>query len=304
MSQQISATISDPVRVDADSDPKPTQREVAWFESRLERGRRERFTEVRVLVTPGLASLFMRLNIGNRPINATRIAVHADRLQRGDFRLTHQGVSVADIGVLNDGQHRFLAIMQTGIAGEMQVTFGADRAEFPVIDQAAPRSAADTLGILGENRTKLRAAVARTLLQVKEGKARTFDKQLVADHAMELRGAAMDEAIRIATALRSITAPTAIAVAHYWITKHTKKPHYNVGSFWEGLRDGENLSGVKLRFRNWLITGSTKDARDNRIGDLTVWRAGVTCNAWNAFASNKRTFSTEWKHVTKLPDVR
>lgn len=277
---------------------KPTQREINWFKARIERGKRERFTDDNVAVTPGLATLFMQINVGNRPLNRTRKAAQVDRLQRGDFILTHQGAAVAKTGVLNDGQHRFAAIIETGLTAPMAITFGAEREEFSVIDQGKPRGAADILGIMGENHTALRASVAKSLLQVKEGKPSTFDPQLIADYATELRGPAMDEAIRVAMNLARVSAPTPCAVAYYWIAKNTRKPQH-FEKFWDGLKDGENLSGVKLRLREWM----RQKQFNQSVADHTIFRAGGIVNAWNSFVLNKRTFSTQWKHVAKLPDV-
>jgi hypothetical protein len=276
---------------------KPSSREVSWLQARFERGKRERFVEI-ATITPGIATLMLRHNHGNRPIRPPQVAVNVDRLQRGDFKLTHQGIAFAKTQVLNDGQHRLSAIVETGISATMTVTFGAEREEFGLIDQMKGRGAADILGIMGEDHRALRASVAKTLLQVKESKAKTFDPQLVADYAVELRGETMDAALRAGQHMKNVCAPTAISVAHYWIAQHTKKPQH-FAKFWEGIRDGENLSGLKLRLREWM----RRKEFNHAVADYTINKAGGIVNAWNAFVSGKRTFSQSWNHVSKLPDV-
>ena len=275
---------------------KPTTRERNWLHARMERGKRERTVEF-ATVTPGLASLMLEYNLGNRPITPSKVAAHVDRLMRGDYMLTHQGFAFAKTGQLNDGQHRLTAVVASGIPAEFTITFGAEREEFWVIDQVKSRGAADILGIMGDDNRALRAAIAKTLLQVKQNKAATFDPQLVADYAVELRGQAMDAAILKGQSMSRVCAPTAVAVAHYWIDTRTQKP-LQFHKFWEGLRDGENISGLKLRLREWM-----KVKADAAVGDRTIWRAGGIINAWNSLILGKRTFDRNWKHVTKLPDV-
>lgn len=279
---------------------KITARERAWLASRMERGRRDRFTEV-AIVTPGIASLILQQNLGNRPITRAKVAAHIDRLQRGDFILTHQGISIAKTTVLNDGQHRLLAITHTGISAPIQITFGAERAEFSVIDQGKQRTASDTLGILGESYKEMRAAVAKVLLVVRgvKGAHNHPDPQLVADYAMELRSKTMDEALAVGAQMARVTNPTSAAVGYYWIATHTTKPAL-IGKFWDGLPRGENLTGARLYLREWLRSDASAQS-----GSLhrSIWRAAVIVHAWNAEVSGKRKFSFAWNHTTKLPDV-
>src|SRR4051812_24843786 len=293
--------------------PKPTPRERNWFQSKLERGKRERFTEV-VTVTPGLAALMLETNMGNRPFKAAQHALHVGRLQRGDFKLTHQGMAFAKTGVMNDGQHRLTAIMTSGIAASLQITFGAERDEFAVIDQMKGRGPGDVLSILGEDHYNLRAAVARMLLQIKL-RSRSPDQQLVVDYAIELRSDIMLDAMRMGMLLKGVCSPTSGAVAYYWIITRTKKPLL-VEQFFSGLPHGENLNGVKLKLREWLIQREFAQRDDDKRGpgkrttrvqsttDSNYVRAAGIINAWNSFITGKRTFPNVWRHVTQLPDVR
>lgn len=274
----------------------PSARERAWFNARIERGKRERFTE-NVIITPGIAALMLTLNIGNRRINRRQVALHIDRLQRGDFILTHQGMAIAKTGVLNDGQHRLTAILECGIPGEVQVTFGAEREEFRVHDQTYKRGAADQLSIIGESHAALRASVAKMLWRIKQSAVANPDPQLIADYAIELRGPVMDDALRMGAALGRLTAPTAVSVAYWWIATQTIKPR--IAEFWDGLATGEGLTGAKLRLREWLRNG---DIHTVDSTGMTCTKAAVIINAWNSYVSGRRTFTTTWRHVIKLPD--
>lgn len=302
MSVSLNRDVETQVTTSDEPAVKPTARERSWLQARLEKGKRERFSEV-VTITPGLASLMLVQNLGNRQLTRRQIVIHIDRLQRGDFILTHQGISFAKTGVLNDGQHRLFAILESGIPGQIQITFGAERAEFQVVDQSRKRGALDTLSILGESHAALRASVARVLwihkqpaITAAKGTLRP-DPQLFADYAMELRSASMDDALRMGQSLSRVTTPTAAAVAYWFIATHSKHKD-RIADFWLGMTTGENLTGVRLRLREWL-----RNREASVVSNEATHRAAGIIHAWNSFVTGKRTFVTAWRHAYRLPDV-
>jgi hypothetical protein len=105
-------------------------------------------TEIRV-VTPEQAQLILQKNTRNRPINQSQLAIFESQLQRGEMQLTHQGIAISSTDVLLDGQHRLLAIANTGIAAKLMVTTGLPDSIFAVLDTGAKRSAGDILAIDG-----------------------------------------------------------------------------------------------------------------------------------------------------------
>lgn len=281
-------------------------RERRWLESRLKRGERERFSET-VKVTPGLAALMLtECNSGNRPLLKVQVQLHVGRLQRGEFILTHHGISFSKTRILNDGQHRLHAIVDSNTPGVIEITFGAEREEFLVIDQNRKRSAGDMLAIMGEHSWVLRASVAKMLYQVNKSTNSSPDSQLVTSYALDLRNPHMDDAINMGWNLSSnkVCPPTPVAVAYYWIVTKTKKSRETVDRFWSGLSNGENINGVKLRLRNWL---KDEDSKAKGNAQRNCQRSAMIILAWNAFIKGKKTiardYSKAWPHQIKLPDV-
>lgn len=280
----------------------PNRRETAWLNARLERGKKERFSEV-VKVTPGLAAAMLKHNASNRPITRSQVAVHIDRLMRGDFILTHQGICFAKTSVLNDGQHRLTAIADSGVAGDMMVTFGAERNEFAVIDMGRSRTAGDHLGIHGMTYSTRRAAVAKTLLIVRDRLVRLPDPQVVADYAVSLNSKDMDDALNFSERMKKITSPSVAAVAYYWIITRTKHPD-RLADFCDGLASGEGLTNPRLKLREWL---REKSPSVEGGAQRNFKRVAVIINCWNAFIDGRkstRAFSTDWPHAVKLPEPR
>jgi hypothetical protein len=121
------------------------------------------FTQV-VDVTPALAAEWLKLNSGNRPISKSNLQSIVNDMRAGHWNLTHQGIAFDQSGALIDGQHRLLAVVQTGLTVKMLVCYGADRATFSCIDGGRKRTAADAVAIRGIENANAVAALARALL--------------------------------------------------------------------------------------------------------------------------------------------
>jgi hypothetical protein len=117
-------------------------------------------TEIRV-ITPEDANLILQKNTRNRPVNHSQLAIFESQLQRGEMQLTHQGIAISSTDVLLDGQHRLMAIANTGIAAQLMVTTGLPDGIFSVLDTGAKRTASDALAIDGAPHSAALAASIR-----------------------------------------------------------------------------------------------------------------------------------------------
>jgi hypothetical protein len=97
--------------------------------------------EMRVInVTPEMAKSFLAFNYkGNRNLKPSWVKDLAGRIQRGEWRLTHQGILFDKNGNLVDGQHRCHAIVEAGVPVDMVVMSGAEEDAYKVLDQARCR---------------------------------------------------------------------------------------------------------------------------------------------------------------------
>lgn len=130
----------------------------------------EKSVETRVKhITPAIAKEWLERNTINRPLRRTVVDTLKQAYERGEHRLTHQGIAFAKTGELLDGQHRLTAISQMppSFSIPMMVTSGLSVDSFDAIDQGLKRSHSDVLRIEAGH-----AAVAR-LLAVIYNTART-----------------------------------------------------------------------------------------------------------------------------------
>lgn len=279
---------------------EPTQLERRPLDAYIQRGKNERFSMV-LNVTPGLASAMLTHNIGNRTPTEDQILKHVGRLQRGEFILHHHGISFAKTGVLNDGQHRLIAIARSGIAAQLQVTFGAEREEFGVIDQGRSRTTGQLLGMAGYRNANTMGSTARTLMQVTVGQYATRDVQRVVEYAKTLQPDVMDAAIHMAMRHQKVCGPTPVAVAYYWIA--TRSSHADkLPAFFQDIPSGESLTHPKLRLRNWLIQPDNLSTSSGGTQVLQI--AAAVINAWNAWLAGRKTFTTAYAGTFNLPEPK
>lgn len=128
-----------------------------------------------VLVTPEMAaSLVLAHNDNNRPVSRHTVRTYVSAMQRGDWKLTHQSIAIAADGRVLDGQHRLLAVMDSGVSVRMRITRNADPATFDVIDNGRPRSPGDIAAILGIGDPVAVAAAVRLVVYYELTPERTW----------------------------------------------------------------------------------------------------------------------------------
>lgn len=99
------------------------------------------------LITPQLAERYLTANVGNRPILRAVVARYAREMAAGNWLLTHQGIAFDSLGILVDGQHRLLAIVEAGRSVQMVVTRDIHVGSQIAMDDHAKRNASASLTI-------------------------------------------------------------------------------------------------------------------------------------------------------------
>ena len=102
-----------------------------------------------VNVTSDLAQNLLTLNTENRPIKRQTVDRYRTDLNNGAWQFAGDSVKISNQGVLQDGQHRLLAIVATGLPMTLHIQTGLAPEVFTVLDTGANRSAGDTLALAG-----------------------------------------------------------------------------------------------------------------------------------------------------------
>lgn len=114
-----------------------------------------------VTITPERAAEWLQKNTRNRPLTPNRINYFEKELRTGRAATTHQGIAFDSEGRLQDGQHRLTAIVNTGIAWAMWVTWDAPIENFHLVDVGFKRSLSDVLDIRGIPNARFMASVGK-----------------------------------------------------------------------------------------------------------------------------------------------
>ncbi|MCL2624370.1 MAG: hypothetical protein FWD31_11970 [Planctomycetaceae bacterium] len=122
-----------------------------------------------VYVTPQLAQQWLECNVFNRPFKQDVVDIYIRQIKSGLWRRTHQGVAFDTRGTLIDGQHRLMAIVNTGITVPMLVFTDESKENFEFIDCGRNRSNLDTMRMSARNET-LRLTHAHTLKAMLAGR--------------------------------------------------------------------------------------------------------------------------------------
>ncbi len=105
-------------------------------------------TETKI-VTPAIAREWLAFNTANRPLRRMKVDEFHQLYERGEWKLTHQGIAFDSSGILKDGQHRltFISELPDSESVPIQVTFGMADDTFGAIDRGAGRTPSDEMGI-------------------------------------------------------------------------------------------------------------------------------------------------------------
>lgn len=282
------------------------RRATAWLADRIATAAKlppsEFLSEV-VAVTPALAEIILtRHNSGNRPIKPHAQASYAEAMRDGRWKLHSKGISFSRDGILNDGQHRLAAVVDSGCTVTMNVTFGEDRSVFDVLDTGKVRGGSDTLHVRGYKNTAVLAAAARLLLIVTGSSPRgnhTFPNDIIAQTVsgnVGLEGATTIGQ-HVAKKLRSSTAAT--TAAFYLISTHSAFSR-RLDAFASHLATGTELTS---RDPILVLREGLKDKTIGMKRMAATEECAAIIYAWNLWVRGRKATlaSLRWQPGSPFP---
>jgi hypothetical protein len=235
-----------------------------------------------VLVTPALAKEWLNRNTHNRKVRARAVFDYARDMAAGNWKHNGEAIKFSRSGALLDGQHRLLAIVESGVAVELLVVNDLDDDAQETMDSGRRRTTGDALNLRGETNFTVLAAILKKVWQWDQGDHRFNSNispttaecaQLLADRP-ELRRSA-EIASRIQGAFPYL--PQSITgTAHHIFSR------IDLGEatwFFQRLADGAELPLTHpiLTLRNRALTDRANG--QNRNPDRTM---AYLIRTWNA----------------------
>jgi hypothetical protein len=120
-------------------------------------------------ITPAMAKKYLGENTRNRGVRENVVNKLAGAIERGEWRLTNDALTVNGDGTLLNGQHRLHAIIKADTPVEMLVLRGVESDTQDVMDTGARRNIADILKLRGESNHTLLAGSLRQLWFFEQG---------------------------------------------------------------------------------------------------------------------------------------
>lgn len=207
------------------------------------------------------------------------VDVYFREMVLGNWRVTGQGISLDDEGILVDGQHRMTALVRFGSPVWMMVARGVPHeTAIQAIDSGPSRSAGQRLTMQGEKNGARRAAIARGAFVLSNPDASHTGMIPHSDIVFTLnRYRESIEVVDQGRASERIPSTTrAVAVVML-----DAVPEYGA-DFAEGISSGANLGpgDPRLALRNWLNT------RTGRVTGEELWTRSIL--AADAFMNDEK----------------
>lgn len=95
------------------------------------------------LITPSIADELLRSNSANRKLRTHRVGQYALIMQNGGWLLTGDAIVITAEGELINGQHRLMAVSESGCTVPFIVLRGANKKVYGVMDSGSPRTTRD-----------------------------------------------------------------------------------------------------------------------------------------------------------------
>ena len=291
--------------------------------SRQSRGFPPGFRTEKVLVTPEMAKELLDTMHANRSRSRMEVGLQEENLRGGSWWPEISPVFLDD-GVVDearsyDAQHRFQAVVNTGISAWMLFIYGvrAEAAEY--IDTGRRRSYADMLRIGEVPDYKRQSVLAKYMaLYNKFGidGIRQPSRYPVSqgDKSPYLNSDPMMKSIHAGEALaRALGCNGSWAAYAVWRTGIVSDDGaFTVDPFWEAVRTGEKLvlGDPALALRNWLMNGNKRERRpaDKRLTEMyayaTAYNKHVTGQRYQRVnpVFEERLNGTKYFAATTVPD--
>lgn len=257
------------------------------------------------LVTPKMAQDWLGKNTGNRPVSEMNVQHLLAIMQRKQWTITTDAIGFDINGVLNNGQHRLIALVRYGKELPFLVCRQMPLLSFNAIDTGKMRNAGDVLGANGISSSRSKSSIVSFLIQSKDGirsangssKANKISNQDVLNFYNKNKNNVEEAYMASITYTKKFKAIEARYIgALYYIFSSIDKSYAE--KFFEAYNSGLGLSAGNPIFalREKLIM-DMQSTKKYSPADKMAWT--VLC--WNAFHAGRTLKVIRHSEITGIP---
>lgn len=244
------------------------------------------------MVSPAVAERMLGTNIKNRPINKNIVTSYANAMRRGEWKDCIGSLSFDEHGHLIDGQHRLLAIIESGITAKFVCVHNLPEESFAAFDCGYRRKASQVLAMDDVTSSVVVASMIQTVVMLRKGwqqprrsvSAKLTIKQVVDEY--RTNPDLYNQCALIVGRLRHYAA-NAFGVnsswggLRYYLICDKEYSEGSVDNFFDNIVTLETVANPTLNaLRKWLL-GNPPQRRNDSV------RFKILIKGWNAYATGR-----------------
>lgn len=260
------------------------------------------------LITPDVAHEMLGRNTHNRNPRKATVSAYARDMLNGDWRWNGESIKFASDGTLLDGQHRLMAVIESGVSVQTLVIRGLPNEVQETVDGGAKRTFSDVLRLRGETNCTVLAATVRSVSTWKngyrsmKGSGKHTNAQLLS--TLEEIPWLRDGMTQISRVQASVHLPASVGGLCWWLFMSIDAEDANF--FFEALSSGENMAAGDPIYELRRVLSSSQDAiRGER--NLT-WLLAVVIKAWNKYRDGEKVAQLKFRpggaNPERMPEPR
>jgi hypothetical protein len=255
-------------------------------------------------IDPEFARLLLGNKLHNRLIRSRKRAQFANDMRCGNWRATGEAIKVTKDGNVVDGEHRLLAVVDSGATIESMVIYNVKEEDRIVMDSGSARTLADHLRMTGVKRSNELAAALAVLWDRRNGKAQSTGRNggIARWQYVELLGehpTLPDSVAAVAQVRRRLRVPVGVAAAlHYDMLAIDPA---DTAYFWGRLDDGVDL-GEKSPIRALRRKLQENAASRSTALDVVTLHACLI-KTWNFYRQGREVNHIFWRRGGAQPEL-
>lgn len=244
-------------------------------------------------IDPITAVGFLSGQAPNRRPNREAVKRYAREMEAGNWVLNGEPVIVDEAGALIDGQHRMLAVIESGSTIQSLVVRGVPREAFATIDTGTKRTVGQVLSMKGHKHANHLASTMRLLMSYQDlnrwqdtqgvPERRFYTTQEVLDALPLMEG--VENAVDLAAKVRFKPLPPSWGGFCAYLFAEAGAPAEAIREFFDRLHSGAGLEpgDAILTLRERLIREHMSEKRP--VYFTTV---ALVVRAWNAYRAGRK----------------
>lgn len=266
-----------------------------------------------VIMTPRQAQWILdHLNTNNRPLYDPTWERYAGIVLSSQWRQTHQGLAIDREKVLQDGQHRLMAIVKAGQEVVVPFFVGMDPENWKAIDEGLIRTAAQQLGRGGaETNVRALAAVIRIAkifdtADRQSWRAKYTNAEIIEASQTDIENYRRSAFFGTSKGKHVYMNAASMAGLHYLLHRENGEKNPYVDAWFRGLLTERKLDvglaldprDPRIRLREYLANARINRKRMHAFDQLCI---GV--NAWNHTISDSTRTYLRWAVNMPVPRI-